>query len=549
MAWVAMYMLMSHALLRVSRFYVTSVGGHSNEWVVVMSKMEGVSSFTSQVYQHGSTFPSQFMSDKWAQGYWVTELVATLGGEWFVAMSKTSGDVFAHQEWRSESDFPKSWVQQGWDNNMFITDAAYDGGTWYVLMSNTTSGSMPSQNWATRNDFPNGTINTGYENNRVRPPPPSPSPIMSCIVLLRCYSTSSDMTVVSFFSVVPLLLLLSAAFCCLLPGVRGYDMFVFVVLSSFWQGVTELTWTGSVWLVVMTELWFESGSWVQRQYWENAWPAYQVYEDWGKSGVSPSGAGLWITEVGVTSTQYGVVATTLTPLPDAFESTSAFSLTPAILDQEECGSCWAFAAVEAFADRLQVSGQVTETVVLSPQVLVSCSTQDDGCDGGWDARAWDYLVTHGTTTCTDACTEGCVPYSSGSCVEGHDPAHDGCEKCTFSVSCVNNNPWPVRYIAASSRSLPSGETFLQEEIRTNGPVETCFSLYHNFYTWDWDLNPVYTTTDNSSSLGGHCVKIMGWGVYVLCCCALAWVCARMPKTPSSRSVPLRCAPPPSAQHG
>lgn len=80
----------------------------------------------------------------------------------------------------------------------------------------------------------------------------------------------------------------------------------------------------------------------------------------------------------------------------------------AIRDQQQCGSCWAFGATEAFSDRFAIKSGDKIDVVLSPEDLVSCDTNDYGCNGGYMDMAWEYLQDHG------AVTDGCFPYQAGS---------------------------------------------------------------------------------------------------------------------------------------
>ena len=56
------------------------------------------------------------------------------------------------------------------------------------------------------------------------------------------------------------------------------------------------------------------------------------------------------------------------------------------------------------------------------------------------------------------------------------------------------------------------EHAIQQEILRNGPVQACFLLYNNFYSF-FDQNPTGVYTERSGGFsGGHCVKIIGWGV-------------------------------------
>ncbi len=49
---------------------------------------------------------------------------------------------------------------------------------------------------------------------------------------------------------------------------------------------------------------------------------------------------------------------------------------------------------------------------------------------------------------------------------------------------------------------------IQTEIMTNGPVEAAFTVYQDFLTY---TSGVYKHV-SGSELGGHAVRILGWGV-------------------------------------
>ena len=51
-----------------------------------------------------------------------------------------------------------------------------------------------------------------------------------------------------------------------------------------------------------------------------------------------------------------------------------------------CGSCWAFASSSAMSDRIKIARKAQwPDINISPQVLISCETPDEGCGGG-DAK-------------------------------------------------------------------------------------------------------------------------------------------------------------------
>jgi len=69
----------------------------------------------------------------------------------------------------------------------------------------------------------------------------------------------------------------------------------------------------------------------------------------------------------------------MSDVPSSFDSRAQWPhYIGSIRDQASCGSCWAFAAAETLSDRLAIASNGSVNVVLSPQVLVSCDTQDMG---------------------------------------------------------------------------------------------------------------------------------------------------------------------------
>jgi len=94
--------------------------------------------------------------------------------------------------------------------------------------------------------------------------------------------------------------------------------------------------------------------------------------------------------------------------PDTFDSRTVWGddIHP-IRNQEQCGSCWAFGATESLSDRFAIATKGATNVILSPEDLVSCDTDNYGCQGGYLNLAWDYLVN------TGAVTDACEPYLAG----------------------------------------------------------------------------------------------------------------------------------------
>lgn len=78
-----------------------------------------------------------------------------------------------------------------------------------------------------------------------------------------------------------------------------------------------------------------------------------------------------------------------------------------VRSQLTCGSCWAFAATSALADRACVKyGSKYKGVVLSPQDSVLCDTANFGCQGGYPDKAWEFFSNPGVVNAA------CMPYAA-----------------------------------------------------------------------------------------------------------------------------------------
>ena len=143
------------------------------------------------------------------------------------------------------------------------------------------------------------------------------------------------------------------------------------------------------------------------------------------------------------------------------------------------------------------------------------------CAGGRLDSVWSWLVKYGISS------DACIPYQSQ---QGNAP------KCPS--KCADGSSIQ-RYKAKNSYHVGSTILFwrrvedIQTEIMTNGPVETCvhsvfvviawcsadclfvclfvvcsgFTVYQDFMNYK---SGVYSHT-SGSMLGGHAVKIVGWG--------------------------------------
>eukprot|EP01156_Anaeramoeba_ignava_P013961 Anaeramoba_ignava/a607900_9687.p1 GENE.a607900_9687~~a607900_9687.p1 ORF type:complete len:319 (-),score=62.17 a607900_9687:39-917(-) len=160
----------------------------------------------------------------------------------------------------------------------------------------------------------------------------------------------------------------------------------------------------------------------------------------------------------------------------------------AIRDQGNCGSCWAFGAAEALTDRFCIQKNID--VILSTQDLVSCDKNNYGCDGGYLDVAWAFMKATGVVT------EECYPYTSGTSGQT-----GSCKR-----TCKDGSTGK-KYHASNYYSV-SGITNIMNELYTNGPTEGAFEVYEDFMNYK---SGVYRHI-SGSYLGGHAIKVMGWGV-------------------------------------
>jgi cathepsin B len=207
-------------------------------------------------------------------------------------------------------------------------------------------------------------------------------------------------------------------------------------------------------------------------------------------------------------------AETLASVPSSFDPRiTRPNCTGPVLDQGFCGSCWAFGAVEAISDRLCMFRGKDEYLALSPLDMTACNggwfSGENGCQGGQLGGAWSYAKNTGLVT------EACFPYlkSQGGPVPTCAPIDQPClpeskfiqtPSCT--QKCGNGANWAnSKHQLQNVYSVP--ESQMMAELATNGPVESAFTVYADFVHYK---SGVYTH-QTGSALGGHAIKIIGYG--------------------------------------
>jgi len=177
-------------------------------------------------------------------------------------------------------------------------------------------------------------------------------------------------------------------------------------------------------------------------------------------------------------------------IPTDFDARTQWgSLIHPIRNQQQCGSCWAVSAAEVLGDRVALATK-RASPVLSPEDLVSCDQNDNGCGGGMLSRAWEYLQQTGIVTDT------CFPYTAGS---GTAP--------TCATKCVNSESF--KRTKAKSAYAINGVVNMQKEIFTNGPIQVAFLVYKSFMSYKAGVYQKHWYEFLPE--GGHAVKMLGFG--------------------------------------
>jgi cathepsin B len=207
-------------------------------------------------------------------------------------------------------------------------------------------------------------------------------------------------------------------------------------------------------------------------------------------------------------------------LPTNFDARTQWPDCPTIKevrDQGACGSCWAFGAVEAMSDRVCIHSNGANMAHISAEDLVACCDSCGmGCDGGFPSAAWQFWKESGIVTGGNwNSNQGCQPYTIEACEHHVNGTRPPCQGEGPTPPCVhscragyNVNYDDDKHYGKSAYSIAQDQTQIMTEIMTNGPVEADFSVYADFPTYKSGVYQHVT----GDYLGGHAIKILGWGV-------------------------------------
>jgi len=183
--------------------------------------------------------------------------------------------------------------------------------------------------------------------------------------------------------------------------------------------------------------------------------------------------------------------TVLTP-PEGFEAVSSFdwrskNVVTAVKDQGQCGSCWAFSVVENVESVWMLSKGITAPSMsaLSPQQIVDCDNNDDGCNGGDTVTAYQYVQSAGGLE-----TNSAYPYT----------AEDG--NCNFQSSKVYASINGFKY--ATDPNNPN-EATMMNNLAAWAPLSICVDAS----SWQNYVGGILKATQCGNQLD-HCVQAVGF---------------------------------------
>jgi C1A family cysteine protease len=182
--------------------------------------------------------------------------------------------------------------------------------------------------------------------------------------------------------------------------------------------------------------------------------------------------------------------------PDRLDWTETAGSVSDVKDQAQCGSCWAFSAIEGIESGLyHTTGQTSPA--LSAQQVVSCDKTDGGCNGGDLPTAFDYVESANGVT-----TESEYPYSAAT-------------KIGITGKCKNQGS-PAVTVTDYKYAVPpceSGKCKNQDEdglkaaLNKNGPLSICV----NAESWNsYNKGVASFSCSGAYNKLDHCVQLVGY---------------------------------------
>ena len=186
-----------------------------------------------------------------------------------------------------------------------------------------------------------------------------------------------------------------------------------------------------------------------------------------------------------------------------------------IRNQLNCGSCWAFATMNALSDRYCIA-KSTPTVVaqkfFSVDDVLSCCQKcnggsGNGCRGGMTYFAYVHAQTIGVVSGETLSYNGfCKPYF----LELNPSLGMRPAACTsVCTNPVTYSPaYPLDKFKTKGTTFNRGEGPMIAALNNGGSISVSFMVFQDFYAYKGGIYINLT----GRALGGHAVRLVGYGV-------------------------------------
>jgi C1A family cysteine protease len=134
-----------------------------------------------------------------------------------------------------------------------------------------------------------------------------------------------------------------------------------------------------------------------------------------------------------------------------------------VKNQGGCGSCVAFGTIASVESQIKILRGASYAIDLSEAHLFYCHARSEGrnCGNGWwPERALIFFQSQGVTE------EAYYPYTAAD------------QNCTGRLA-----GWDSRLTKITGYSKINGIEAIKEYVATKGPVEACFTVYNDFYSY------------------------------------------------------------------
>ncbi|XP_008582942.1 PREDICTED: dipeptidyl peptidase 1, partial [Galeopterus variegatus] len=165
-----------------------------------------------------------------------------------------------------------------------------------------------------------------------------------------------------------------------------------------------------------------------------------------------------------------------------------------VRNQESCGSCYSFASVGMLEARIRILTNNSQTPILSPQEVVSCSQYAQGCDGGFP-----FLIAGKYAQDFGLVEEACFPYT------GTD------SPCKMKKDCFRYYSSDYYYVGGFYGGC--NEALMKLELVHHGPMSVAFEVYSDFLHYRKGIYHHTGLRDpfNPFELTNHAVLLVGYG--------------------------------------